>query len=46
MQKTTSMSIMNEITLIVEAYNRKHYGDIYRQDRLAAEALEKIRRLV
>ena len=46
MKKTPAMKIMSEITLIVEAYNRKFYGDIYRQDRLAAETLEKIRRLV
>ncbi len=46
MRKTSAMKIMSEITYIVESYNRKHYGDIYRQDRLAAETLEKIRRLV
>ncbi len=40
------MDIMVRITEIVESYNRKHYGDIYRQDRLAAETLEKIRKLV
>ncbi len=46
MRKTPAMQIMTEITLIVEAYNRKFYGDIYSQDRLAVETLEKIRKLV
>jgi len=46
MKKTPAMKIMSEIAHIVEMYNRRQYGDIYKQDRLAAETLEKIRRLV